>query len=71
MTPKEILLPPHWELVGHTKRCSVCGYLIQDGPGQSADKIFAEHLRKAHQPCQTSEDANQAPARIVREATEK
>ena len=31
---------------------------------------FAEHLAKAHKPGQTSEDANQAAARIVREATE-
>jgi len=31
---------------------------------------FAEHLTKAHKPGQTSEDANQAAARIVKETTE-
>jgi hypothetical protein len=32
---------------------------------------FAEHLLKAHKPGQTSEDVNQAAARVVRETTEK
>ncbi len=31
---------------------------------------FAEHLRKAHRPGQTTEDSSQAALRVVREATE-
>jgi hypothetical protein len=62
-------LPPHWVLAGQVKRCSVCGYPF---PAEtiSIDKAFKEHMRKAHQPGQTSEDSTQAALRIVREATE-
>jgi hypothetical protein len=37
----------------------------------SIDTAFAEHLRKAHLPGQTTEDSSQAALRIVREATEE
>ena len=33
-------------------------------------KAFVEHVLKAHQPGQTSEDSSQAALRVVREATE-
>jgi len=36
----------------------------------SMSLAFADHLLKAHKPGQTTEDFNQAPARIVREATD-
>ena len=37
---------------------------------KSIDAAFADHLRTAHRPGQTSEDFSQAAARVVREATE-
>jgi len=37
----------------------------------SQEEAFAEHVRRAHRPGQTSEDVNQAAFRIVREAAER
>jgi hypothetical protein len=67
---KDTSLPPQWVLDVQTKRCSVCGYPLQVGDGQSVDKVFKEHVLKAHRPGQTSKDANQA-SRTVRENTER
>lgn len=55
---------------GKLKRCSICGYPFQPDVKPSMSVAFAEHLLKAHQPGQTTEDVNQAAARIVRETTE-
>jgi hypothetical protein len=52
------------------KRCSVCGYPFPADVHPSMSVAFAEHLLKAHQPGQTTEDSSQAALRVVREATE-
>lgn len=66
---EEKSLPPHWLLdPSGVKRCSVCGYPFPPDV-LSIDKAFKEHLAKAHKPGQTTEDANQAAARIVSETT--
>ena len=61
--------PSHLIADGDVKRCSVCGYPFPADVMASIDTAFAEHLRKAHKPGQTTEDLNQAAARVVREAT--
>jgi hypothetical protein len=55
---------------GNLGRCSVCGYPFQTDVRPSLNVAFAEHLLKAHQPGQTTEDSSQAALRVVREATE-
>jgi hypothetical protein len=55
---------------GNLERCSVCGYPFPADIKPSMSVAFADHLRKAHKPGQTTEDVNQAAARVVREATE-
>ena len=55
---------------GNLERCSVCGYPFQTDVRPSMSVAFAEHLSKAHQPGQTTEDSSQAALRVVREATE-
>ena len=55
---------------GNLQRCSVCGYPLPADVHPSMSVAFAEHLLKAHQPGQTTEDSSQAALRIVREATE-
>src|SRR5271157_260334 len=55
---------------GHLKRCSVCGYPFPLNVEPSLERAFADHLLKAHKPGQTTEDVNQAAARIVKETTE-
>ena len=69
MTRKK--LPPHLVADGDVKRCSVCGHPFPAHMMASIDTAFAEHLRKAHLPGQTTEDSSQAALRIVREATEE
>lgn len=70
MKSKRKELPPHWKLDGEVKRCSVCGFPLQVvGTPGNVEEIFKEHLLKSHRPGQTSEDANQAAFRVVREAT--
>jgi hypothetical protein len=62
---------PHLIDAGKLKHCSVCGYPFQWDVKPSMSVAFADHLFKAHQPPgPTSEDVNQAAARIAREATE-
>lgn len=63
-------LAPHLISVGVSlKRCSICGHPFSlDEPDM--ESAFAEHVRKAHRPGQTSEDSSQAALRVVREATE-
>jgi hypothetical protein len=68
MMMKNTKLPPHWTASGNVRRCSVCGYPFPPDV-KLIDAAFAEHLRKVHRPGQTSEDVNQAAARIVRETT--
>ena len=67
----DVAREPHLIADGDVKRCSVCGYPFLADEMASIDPAFAEHLRKAHKPGQTSEDFNQAAARVVREATDK
>ncbi len=55
---------------GSLQRCSVCGYPFESDVQPSMSVAFADHLSKAHKPGQTTEDFNQAAARVVREATE-
>ena len=62
---------PHLISDGNLKRCSVCGYPFQPDVQPSMSVAFADHLSEAHKPGQTTEDVNQAAARIVRETTEK
>ena len=61
---------PHLVADGNLERCSVCGYPFPNDVHPSMSVAFAEHLRTAHKPGQTTEDVNQAAARIVRETTE-
>jgi hypothetical protein len=61
-------LPPHLVADGNLKRCSVCGYPFPADIRPSMSVAFAEHLLKAHKSGQSTEDVNQAAARIVREA---
>ena len=61
---------PHLIRTGSLNRCSVCGYPFPVDVHPSPNVAFAEHLRKAHQPGQTTEDSSQAALRVVREATE-
>src|SRR5271167_4986969 len=61
---------PHLIRDGNLQRCSVCGYPFPTDVHPSMSVAFAEHLLKAHQPGQTTEDSSQAALRIVREATE-
>ena len=56
--------------LGSLDRCSVCGYPFPADVRPSLSVAFAEHLLKAHQPGQTTEDSSQAALRVVREATE-
>jgi hypothetical protein len=52
-------------------RCSICKMPFPPDAPPSQDEAFAEHVRRAHRPGQTSEDFSQAAFRVVREATEK
>jgi len=62
-------LPPHLVPDGRFQRCSVCKmpFLTESDRSLSAD--FANHVERLHEPGQTTEDVNQAAARVVREAT--
>ena len=62
---------PHLIADGNLKRCSVCGYPFEPDVHPTMSVAFSDHLRKAHKPGQTSEDFNQAAARVVRESTDK
>jgi hypothetical protein len=62
---------PHLIADGNLQRCSVCGYPFESDVHPSMSVAFAEHLSKAHQPGQTSEDFSQAAFRAVKEATDK
>ena len=62
---------PHLISDGRLKRCSVCKHpFFLDGV-HSIESVFAQHVSAHHNSGQTSEDVNQAAARIVRETTEK
>jgi hypothetical protein len=67
---KKLQSDPHLIPDSNLQRCSVCGYPFPADVHPSMSVAFAEHLRKAHQPGQTTEDSSQAALRIVREATE-
>ena len=62
---------PHLIRSGNLDRCSICGYPFQRDVRPSVNVCVCEHLLKAHQPGQTTEDSSQAALRVVREATEK
>ncbi len=53
------------------QRCSICKMPFPPDALPSQDEAFAEHVRRAHRPGQTTEDFSQAAVRIVREATDK
>lgn len=55
---------------GRLQRCSVCKQPFFATESPSVSVRFARHVLAHHKPGQTSEDVNQAAARIVREATE-
>jgi hypothetical protein len=52
------------------KRCSICKMPFPPDTDPSPYVAFAEHVLKAHQPGQTSEDFSQAAVRIVKESTD-
>jgi len=68
---KKTVPAPHLISDGHQKRCSVCKHPFFEDGVHSIEAAFAQHVSAHHKPGQTSEDANQAAARIVRETTEK
>lgn len=51
-------------------RCSFCMMPFPADAKPSMSVVFAEHLRKAHQPGQMTEDSSQTALRVVGEATE-
>ena len=61
--------PPHLIDYQGALRCSICKMPFPPDVKPSLDGAFAEHVCKAHRPGQTTEDTNQAAARIVRETT--
>ena len=61
---------PHLIHGKNSDRCSVCGCPFPRDAHPSPNVAFAQHLVKAHQPGQTTEDSSQAARRVVREATE-
>ncbi len=61
-------LPPHLINYQGAQRCSICKMPFPPDAKPSVDEAFAEHVIKAHRPGQTTKDANQAAARIIREA---
>ena len=62
-------MPPHLIADGRLQRCSVCKQPFFPNAQPTVEAAFAKHVLAHHQPGQTSEDVNQAAARIVREAT--
>ena len=58
--------PVHLVGDGTLKRCSVCQYPFLPDVQPTVNEAFAKHLRIAHKPGQTREDASQAAERIVR-----
>ena len=50
--------PPHLISAGNLKHCSVCGHPFKPDVQPSMSEAFADHMRKAHQPGQTSEDVS-------------
>jgi hypothetical protein len=61
--------PPHLIDYQGAKRCSICKMPFPSDIGASLTKAFAEHVITNHRPGQTSEEVNQAAARIVKETT--
>lgn len=53
-------LPPRLIADGNLQRCSICEYPFPGDVRPSMTVAFAEHLLKAHQPGQTTEDPSQA-----------
>jgi hypothetical protein len=56
-TPKS-KVSPHLIDDGTLKRCSVCKYPFLPDVQPSINEAFAKHLRIAHKPGQTHEDAS-------------
>jgi hypothetical protein len=52
------------------QRCSICKMPFPSEAKPSQEGAFAEHVRKAHRPGQTSEYLSYAAGRIARETTE-
>jgi len=62
--------PAHLISDGRFQRCSVCKVPFLTVSDRSFAEDFANHVKRLHQPGQTSEDVNQAAARIVGETTQ-
>jgi hypothetical protein len=62
---------PHLIDYQGAQRCSICKMPFPPDAPPSQEDAFAEHVRRAHRPGQTSEDVNQAAFRVVREASER
>jgi hypothetical protein len=64
-------LPPHLIPDGRFQRCSICKMPFHTESDRSLSEDFANHVKRLHQPGQTSEDFSQAAFRAVKEATDK
>jgi hypothetical protein len=56
-------VPPHLIDDGTLKRCSVCQYPFLPDVQPTVKEAFAKHIRIAHKPGQTQEDAVKEAAR--------
>lgn len=64
-------IQPHLIDYQGARRCSICKMPLSSDAKPSQEAAFAEHVRKAHRPGgQTSQDVNQAAARIPGETTQ-
>ncbi len=61
-------IPRLFEMDG-LQRCSVCKMSFPMHTQHSVHKAFGEHMRKAHQPCPTSQVINQTTAHPMAERT--
>jgi hypothetical protein len=74
-TPEETVrmarprIQPHLIDYQGAHRCSICKMPFSPDASPFQEQAFAEHVRKAHRPGQTSEDVNQGAARIVNQTT--
>jgi hypothetical protein len=64
-------LAPHLIRDGRFQRCSICKTSFLAESDRSLPEDFANHVKRLHQPDQTSEDVNQATFRVITEAADK
>jgi hypothetical protein len=55
---------------GRFQRCSICKMPFLSESDRSLPEDFASHVKRLHQPDETSEDLKQAAAVIVRDDTD-